>query len=389
MLPLPCRLLTLLLLVLPIDASLAEQTGARDRGAQTIVHLLDYVSAEYPQFVQAGNVIDQREYAEQVEFAHQIKDEIEALPDAPKREAYVRQAGQLLALIQTKGDGARVAVLARELQRGLITAYNVPVSPRHAPDLAGAAALYAAHCAACHGMDGDGKGPQAAQLSPAPANFRDVKRQSGRSVFGLFNTISLGVDGTPMAAFSDLSAEDRWKLAFYVSRFTASDAQRARGAEAWKRGEGRALFSALPALVTMTPAEAHQQGADAESILAYLRAEPTQLEPSAGSPIAFSLATLERSLAAYRAGNAQEAYRLAVTAYLEGFELIEASLDNRDRELRTRTEAAMMGYRDAIKAGRSVAEVEAGYDAAAKLLEESQRRLAGPTASPTADFVSS
>jgi len=31
--------------------------------------------------------------------------------------------------------------------------------------------LYAEHCADCHGIDGDGEGPAAAQLSPPPANL--------------------------------------------------------------------------------------------------------------------------------------------------------------------------------------------------------------------------
>ncbi len=168
------------------------------------------------------------------------------------------------------------------------------MAPKQAPDLAPAAALYTARCAACHGSSGDGAGPQAAKLEPRPSDFRDGKRQSARSVFALFNTITLGVDGTAMTAFSDLSAEERWRLAFYVSQFAASDSQRERGARAWERGDGRALFSSLPALVTMTPAEARQQGGNAESILAYLRAKPAQVEASARTPIAFSIATLGR-----------------------------------------------------------------------------------------------
>lgn len=31
--------------------------------------------------------------------------------------------------------------------------------------------LYEEHCADCHGIDGDGEGPAAAQLSPPPANL--------------------------------------------------------------------------------------------------------------------------------------------------------------------------------------------------------------------------
>jgi high-affinity iron transporter len=381
------RLLALLFLVSPLTAAPAQQADSPEHLQQTILHLLDYVSVEYPQFVQEGKVTNQGEYAEQVEFAAQIRDMVAALPPNAKRDTYARQAGQLLALIQAKADGAKVTRLASELQHGLITAYSIPVAPKQAPNSNGAPGLYATHCAGCHGLSGDGAGPQARALQPAPSNFRDVKRQSTRSVFSLFNTISLGVDGTPMRAFTDLSAENRWKLAFYVSQFAASDAQRAHGAEAWKRGEGRDQFSSLAALVTKTPAEARRQGDDTESILAYLRAEPAEVE-AARTPVAFSIAMLARSLEAYRAGNAEEAYRLAVTAYLEGFELIEASLDNRDQELRTRTEAAMMGYRNAIRAGRSVVEVEADHDAAVELLQESQRRLTGPAASPTANFVS-
>ena len=377
----------LLIFALPLGAFGLDAEGP-ERRLQAIHHLLEYVAVEYPQFVRDGKVLDQSEYAEQAEFAGQIKEMIEVLPDGPRREAQTYQAAQLLALVRAKADGARVVAAAHALQGDLIAAFGIPVAPKRAPDLSHAAALYAARCASCHGLKGDGAGPQASALNPPPTNFQDLRRQSARSVFALFNAITLGVEGTPMAAFADLSAEERWKLAFYVSQFAASDAQRERGAQAWQRGEGRTLFSGLPALVTMTPAEAQRQGGDAEAILTYLRHEPAQLESSARSPIAFSIATLGRSLAAYRAGNADDAYRLAVTAYLEGFELTEASLDNRDRALRTRTEAAMMAYRNAIKAGRPLAEVESDYEAALALLAQAEEKLTGPAASPTANFLS-
>jgi len=358
-------------------------------GPQTILHLLDYVSGEYPQFVQSGKVINPSEYAEQVEFAGQIRALIITLPPHSKHEAFARQGEQLLALIQAKADGEQVAGLARQMQQELIAAYQIPVAPKQVPDMTNAAALYAARCAVCHGSSGDGLGPQAAKLAPAPSNFQDARRQSVRSVFGLFNTITLGVSGTAMPAFADLSAEERWKLAFYVTQFATDDGQRAIGKQAWQHGDGRSIFDSLAAVVTMTPAEAKGKGGNTESILAYLRAEPAEMALSPSTPIAFSIATLQRSLQAYRGGNQDEAYQLAVTAYLEGFELVEASLDNRDRALRTRTEAAMMGYRNAIKSGRPIVDVETDHDAAVKLLEESQQRLTGPAASPTADFVSS
>jgi high-affinity iron transporter len=383
-------LLALLLsLSLPLAANGAEDIAA-DRGPQVILHLLDYVSVEYPQFVQAGKVVNQEEYAEQLEFAGQIETMVRALPVNAKREAYARQAAELLKLIRDKQDGRRVSQLARDLQRELIAAYDIPVAPKHAPDMTTAAALYAANCAVCHGVDGDGAGPQAAGLKPEPANFRDLERQSARSVYGLFSTISLGVEGTSMTPFASMSADDRWKLAFYVSQFAETDAQRANGAALWQSGQGRSLFGNLETLVTMTPAEARAQSAEAESMLAYVRANPEQIIPDVQSPLGFAIATLERSLAAYREGKTNDAYQLAVSSYLEGFELVEASLDNRDRDLRNRTEAAMMAYRNALKSGRPVADVEADHAAALKLLQDSQARLSGAGASsPTANFVSS
>ena len=61
------------------------------------------------------------------------------------------------------------------------------------------------------------------------------------------------------------------------------------------------------------------------------------------------------------------AYRLAVTAYLEGFELAEPSLAGSDRTLLRRTEQAMMAYRNAVKGGDSQ-QVEATHAAALGLL---------------------
>ena len=58
---------------------------------------------------------------------------------------------------------------------------------------------------ACHGADGRGDGPAGKGLDPAPTNFHDRERMDRRSVYSLYSTITLGVPGTPMAAFSDLS----------------------------------------------------------------------------------------------------------------------------------------------------------------------------------------
>ena len=376
---------TLLLFALLLPGSLL----AEDKTAQTILNLLDYVSVEYPAFVQDGTVVDASEYAEQLEFSAQVHDLIAKLPDDPERAHWQGRAAQLHAQIQEKRDGATVAALAREIQRGLIAAYGIAVTPKTAPDPARAAGPYREYCVACHGSLGDGRGPQASGLDPAPGNFTDRARASKRSVYGLYNTISLGVEGTAMGAFTQLTSEQRWQLAFYVSGFSATDAERASGQAAWKAGEGRIEFATLSPVVMMTPAEARGRGANIEAILAYLRGEPAAISAGERSPIAFSIATMRQSLAAYQAGERERAYQLAVTAYLEGFELAESSVNSVAPGLRTRTEQAMMAYRTSVKSGSSPARVAEDYRAAIALLEESRSRTESRGISASANFVSS
>jgi high-affinity iron transporter len=362
---------------------------AAEANPQAVLHLLDYIAVEYPQFVKNGRVTNAEEYAEQVEFSGQIERAIRALPARPQLAEYAQQAAQLRMAIEAKADGAQVSAAAQKLQRAVIAAYNIEVAPRRAPDMRTAGATYAENCAACHGVSGNGKGPLSATLQPAPTDFTDTTRQSARSVYALFNTITLGVDGTAMRAFSGLTDEQRWQLAFYITRFMSSDAQRTHGAEAWEHGKARNVFRDLASVVTTTPSDARRDGEDTEAVLAYLRATPAQASTASSSPIAFSIAAMEDSFRRYQAGKPDEAYQLAVNAYLEGFELAEASLDNRDHDLRTRIESAMMEYRNALQQAQDTSTVSARFDVTMQLLAEAQRRLAGPTVSPTATFLSS
>lgn len=376
----------LLLLALLLPGSLL---AADDRTAQTILNLLDYVAVEYPSFVRAGKVVDPEEYAEQVEFSGRAHQLIATLPANPERARWEARATELHDRIRSKRDGAEVVALAREIQRGLIAAYDLAVTPKQVPDVAAAGTLYAANCVTCHGARGDGKGPSAARLDPPPSDFTDRTRAAERSVYGLYNTISLGVAGTSMVAFSHLSDAQRWQLAFYVSLFSGSDAQRAAGRSTWESGAGRQSFATLAPVVTMTPAEAQAQSDETAALLAYLRSAPEAIQAAGTSPIAFSIDTMRRSLAAFQAGERERAYQLAVTAYLEGFELAEASVGNVDPDLRSRTEQAMMTYRKAVSDGAPAAMVESQYRAAVALLAEAKSLTESRATSPTGNFVSS
>lgn len=86
-------------------------------GAPQALHLLDYISADYPPTVAAGKVIDDGEYREQLEFTQVLQGLITALPAKPEKAALEQGVESLHAAITAKQDGADVARQARQLGR--------------------------------------------------------------------------------------------------------------------------------------------------------------------------------------------------------------------------------------------------------------------------------
>ena len=370
-------------------ALLAVSCSARaDTTAQTIVHMLDYMSVDYPEFVKDGKVLDEAEYKEQREFSGQVIVLLGKLPEVAQRAELLKQAETLKARIDAKAPGAEVSKLASSLRWRVIEAYKLTVAPKSIPDLKRGAALYAAQCAACHGAQGRGDGPAAKGLDPVPSNFHDRDRMAQRSLYGLYSTITLGVAGTSMSGFGQITEEERWALAFYVGTL-GLDAERAgKGGELWRAGRGKSEVGTLRAVATLSDSEiADQYGLDIATVFAWLKANPQALAAGKESPIAFSRRLLAESVAAYRAGKRDEAQRLALTSYLEGFELAEASLDTVDRTLRQEVETQMIVYRDLLRRGAPADQLAQLAERIDGLLEASAEKLGGEGLSPTTAAV--
>jgi high-affinity iron transporter len=357
-----------------------------DTTAQTIVHMLDYISVDYPQFVKEGKVVSAEEYKEQQEFSAQVVNLLGALPVVPQRDALLRQAQELTARIDGKMPGAEVARLASDLRWKIITEYRIAVAPRAAPDIKRGAVLYATHCAACHGVGGRGDGPAARGLSPAPSNFHDRARMMQRSVYGLYSTVTLGVKGTAMNAYAQLTEDERWSLAFYVGTLGADTG---KGEALWKAGRGKSEVATLRAVATLTDKEVtDKHGAEIAQVFAWLKANPAAVEAGKEAPIAYSRRLLAGSLAAYRTGKREEAQQLALTSYLEGFELAEASLDTIDRKLRLEIETQMIAYRDLLRRNAPVEQIEQSAARIDGLLAAGAQKIGTEGISPTTAALS-
>ncbi len=359
-----------------------------DEKAQTVVHMLDYISVDYPEFVQNGKVLNQSEFEEQLEFSTQALTLLKEMPAHAEQASLLDKGQALRKAIDGKAEGAEVSKQANALRADVIRVYKVAVAPKATPDLLRAAQLYAANCAACHGATGRGDGPLAKGMDPEPSDFHEEGRMKVRSIYGLYNTIALGVGGTPMRAFTEITEEDRWALAFFVGTLRGSEEDVKAGEAAWKKGEGKKEFENLRALVTQTPDEIEQRGGSSlTKVQSYLTKHPEAIKIAAPSPLQFSREKLAESLAAYQAGDAGAARQLAITAYLEGFELVESSLDNTDGALRQKIELEMMALRASIGAGKPVEEVAKQVKDIEALLDQADDALSGDLSATTA-FIS-
>jgi high-affinity iron transporter len=348
-------LLALALCVIPASASASPAADV-----QTTWQLLDYLAVDYGGAVRDGKVISTSEYAEMREFSASARDKIAALPANPAKAALVAESKQFALLVETKVSPAAVAAAAHALGQHLLAAYPVPLGPNQAPEAGRGERLFEQNCASCHGARGDAQTAMARQLDPPPIAFADRQRARQRSPFALYQVINQGLEGTAMQSFAQLPDADKWALAFRAGRFAYSAAEVEQGKAIWDKDPAiRAAVPDLNALSSLSEAQlAERIGRDkAGPVIAYLRTHPDAVG-APGSTLGLARERLRQSLVAYRAGDQAEAKSLALSAYLDGFEPVEAALSARDSTLLARVERDMAGLRSAIAAHAPPSDVE-------------------------------
>ena len=255
---------------------------------QQLIQLTDYVGVDYAVAVLNGEIINPGEYGEMQDFSSAIVEQVAELPSSDASRELTAQAAELVRLIDQRADPGEIKALAAAMRQVFISGYDVTVTPRRAPELEAARVLYSQQCVSCHGMTGHGDGPQAASLEPPPTDFTERERYQDRTVLGLYNTITQGLEGTAMQAYTDLAEAQRWALAFYVGQLATSPEEQAAGETQFNQlGDDHPLMQ-LEYVATHTPAEvtvAH--GEDGLAVMAYLRAQPDNFfRASSGTPAA-------------------------------------------------------------------------------------------------------
>jgi len=353
-----------------------------------ILHMLDYIRVDYPATVKDRHVVNVNEYGEMQEFSAQVAQQVQILEQRSVTPVLLEEANQLQTAIDQRLPPEQITTLVQNLSGQITTNYAVNVAPRTPPSLATGKQLYSQQCASCHGVTGNGEGPQAATLNPPPINFQDMSRQQERSVWGLYSAISQGVEGTAMRAFKGLSEEQRWSLAYYVSNFPFSDEQRSAGEALWRDTPVQGWIPDIATLSSLTAVEAEQRfGKQGSEVLAFLRSEPEVLASGQGA-LKTARNLLEQSISKYRNTEPKEAYRLALSAYLDGFELGEPALASSNPEMTKSLEQAMLGYRELIRTNAPLGEVEAHYNTLLTGLEQADKVLAESNMTASMGFIS-
>ncbi len=364
--------LALALLVL----TMARPARADDRLAR-MAALVNYVGADYHMAVADGKVVSVPEYEEQLGLLKGVRESATELP-LPRPELRVRLLAELDAigaLMESKADEAKVTAACRSLFSFMVKDLGLDLQPAAPPDLRRGQALFAEHCATCHAADGSGKTPIAETLKPPPASFLDEDRVSRISPTLAFQSISFGVQGTAMPAFSQIAATDRWNLAAYVLTLRTA-----------KPGAAVAVPVELSDFKTV--AQLSDRELDARLVAAKVgdvaKARASLRHGLIAAPARDSGFTKAKELLGkvQSAADRKASRQLIIAAYLDGIEPEEAALKARNPELAHTIEAAFGELRVEAER-RSPSELGALVSKTSMLIDtaiaEEQQKSAGAT----------
>lgn len=355
-------------------------TQAQDSKAspELVVHLLDYLAKDYGGAVQNGKVISKSEYDEQIEFAEIVGKNASGVEKLSADNLFSTEVKSLQEMIRSKASADDVAKLARKLQQDAIRLAEIDVAPRGLPDLANGAKLYQTSCTMCHGNTGHGDGAAGAGLDPKPANFHDPDLVWNSAPYKFYNTIRLGVPGTGMTAFSQLSDKEVWDLAFFLKSLPFKE----------KTFVSAPAQISLKDAATLTDQEISLQlGGESEEVRASiesLRAIGSVSEK--GNPLETAEKLLSESVEAVKGNDFVKANELALRAYLEGIEPLEPKMKANLPGFVEEIESLMSSFRGSIEKKESVAKIQSQQKEIFGKLNEVKRLFAETKMSPGVAF---
>nr|WP_286670481.1 FTR1 family protein [Fodinibius salsisoli] len=314
-----------------------------------------------------------------VNFSRQVADlhtDLGKEIDQPSFTTLGNNIAKLQKVITEKAPAEKVRHLTSGIREAILKLGLVKVTPKQWPDWGNGKQIFEKRCQSCHGAAGLGDGPLAAGLNPPPTNFQESANADNMSPLQAYNTIRLGLDGTAMRAFSELSDQQVWDVAFYINALnykrevpdsiqttimqTLADTATLRSVSLYTNQQWKELF--------------RSKNIDAEQgmpVVRGLTGDPS----SSSSTLAKALALLENSQQAYLNRNYSQARRYALDAYLDGVEPEESQIHAANPELVKQVETKMLAVRSAIQNRVDEQEVATKIQSATLAIQEAQNLL--------------
>jgi high-affinity iron transporter len=341
-----------------------------------LVHLLDYLARDYGGAVSQGKVSNPTEYQEQVELVQTAVRTGAALPQIREHAEIQKSLDELKNRILKMEDPKLVTDLAREIQGQVTQIAGLETAPSQWPDLSRAHQLFQQNCTTCHGREGRGDGPAAMGLEPRPADFHKEDRMRQLTPLQAFNAIRIGIPGTAMSPFSSLSDQDVWDLAFYVISLRHENTRAGLTPNELKKYEPLLSQTPLSFLSTSTDEDLLKKWSavpkeEQQKILSFLRLRSGE---GAGS-LHLARDYLQEAFEDFKSGNLEGARHMALIAYLEGVEPIEARLRLLNGAVVAEMEQRMMDVRRMIEEKKSVEQLSQAMQQARLSLDRAEQLL--------------
>ena len=371
------RFFLILLLSLNCFSGQAENANVR-----MMVHLLDYISADYSMAVQNGTVINEGEYGEMNEFINTVEN---MGASAPKKIQL--EIAELKGLITEAAAVKEVSSKASFIKNSLVEHFRLTTAPKNWPSITKGKQLYDKNCQSCHGVKGMGDGLLSKGLNPQPTNFHSPDKANGISPFQAYNTIRLGVNNTAMRAFNELNDEDTWDLAFYVLSLPHQN-QNIQSTIVQDKIQGEITLQALASQNNKELTSNLKLDPDYPSLISALRLFPKDLaEKSQSDYLSKAEKLIRLSDEAYQQGNKDKARQLALSAYLDGIEPIEVKLSANDASFVGKLEGQLSKMRGAIENELDVPIVSEEARASLLLIQQARDVLEAKTFSSGLTFA--
>ena len=318
-------IIALSLVAQPSFAESFDQT-TRDK-VKKIVMMLNIAAKEFQEGVSDGMVVIEPEYKESKIFLEQAAERYSRtsgeIENQEKATRINRHFSELSIMIEKKVDSQKVWEKVNHLNSQLITIFGikinkVPVTPI---SLTNGKKIFEINCAKCHGLTGNGDGPEAKNHNPSPAVLSNPKLTGDKNTvaYDNFEVINVGIANTAMKSWTGILSEAQiWDVTYYLRTFSNANVQ------------------LPPANLEM----GEKSGSE----------KPDQIVNKIRNLLAKSLNKFKNSENA-------EAADIAFDAYLT-YEKIEPSIITRDKPLGLKLESAFGRYRGAIKEAAPLDNVE-------------------------------